>query len=410
MAKDGTQITLAVNARILVVKPRAGIGDFVLLMPAIRALRNTYPEARIDVLVSSGLQAFIERKSIKELRLFDNVIISPKKIPPRFSVNPLGFPSWNPEFIAFSRLLYDLHSTHYDAVLLFQYIEAVSHIEMMRMIVEATDATWKVGLENGQGTFLNVKVPHLGFGVKHQAEYAIEVVEAVGAVVGDRSLFFPLDEEECQQAQMLLWGGKRSPASRPLIAMHPGCASYMKARRWRPERFAQLADMVYGEFGGVLILLGGADELPLREQIASSMQSAMPTHILSGQESIGLVAATMKQCDLFIGNDSGLMHVSAAVGIPTVGIFGLTNHKAWGPYMPLDSGKSMIARLDLPCMPCAYVGHSSGNIEGCATVDCLNQLTAHIVAETVRRLIYENYGSDKFFRNEKGSEVSASIS
>jgi heptosyltransferase-2 len=268
----------------------------------------------------------------------------------------------------------------------------------------ATGAKWKVGLDNDRVPFLNVKVQHAGFGEKHQAEYAMDVVKAVGAKVQNKDLFFPLDNEECQQARILLWGERKYPIHQPIIAMHPGCASYMKARRWGPERFAQLADMVYSEFGGELILLGGTEEIPLREQVVSSMQSNMPTHILSGQESIGLVAALIKHCDLFVGNDSGLMHISTAVGTPTIGIFGLTNHKAWGPYTPTESGKSMVVRLELPCMPCAYIGHTSGSIEGCSTRDCLNKLSVETVYEAVRQMLYRIYGDERnFVRNRISS-------
>lgn len=396
MTKDGTIIALPLNAHILIVKPRSGIGDFILLMPALRALRNTYPKACIDLLVSSGLKALIDGKSLKELHLFDHIIVSPKKMPTKFSEQASNHPTLSSEFTEFIGLLRTLHSAHYDAVLLFQHLENASHINMIRLIIAATGAKWKIGLDNGHGTFLNVKVPHDGFGVKHQAEYSMDVVEAVGAQGYNKSLFFPLADEECQQARMLLWRERRSPIQRPVIAMHPGCASYMKARRWDPARFAQLADMLYREFGGELILLGGSEELPLRELIASSMQSAMPTYILSGQESISLVAAIIKQCDLFVGNDSGLMHLSTAVGTPTVGIFGLTNHKAWGPYTPTNSEKSMAVHLKLACMPCAYYDHTSGSLEGCSTRDCLNELSTDTVYKAILSLFSKNY-NNKYF-------------
>ena len=392
MTKDSTSITLPSNSRILVAKPKAGIGDFILLMPALRALRNAYPKACIDLLISTRLEASIDRELTKKLNLFNKIIVSPKKIPSKFSGDPSNPTSLSSEFTEFIRLLRNLRLAHYDAILVCQHLEEVSHIKLIRLIVSATRAKWKVGLDNGYGTFLNVKVQHDGYGVKHQAEYYIDVIKSIGAYVHDKSLFFPLDDEKSHQAQILLWKEKRSPRHRPVIAMHPGCAAYMKARRWNLERFAQLADMLYREFGGELVLLGGSEELLLREQVASSMQSAMPTHILSGQESIGLLAAILKQCDLFVGNDSGLMHLSTAVGTPTIGIFGLTNHKAFGPYTPTDSGKSMIVRLNLPCMPCTYVGHTSGNPEGCSTRDCLNKLSATTVAQAVRQLLYQTYG------------------
>ncbi len=379
-------ITLPDDAHILITQLKSGIGDFVLLMPSLRALREKYPKACIDLIVSSSLECLIKEHSFKELGLFDNIIISPKEIPSKSSTQSSSF-----DATQFVELLHNLRLAQYDAVLVCQHLMDASLVKILRCITSATRAKCRVGLDNGLGSFLNIKIHDKGFGVKHRAEYNMAIVEAVGAVVLDKRLFFPLNDKVCYQAHTLLWGAGNSLIQRPIIAMHPGCGFYMKARRWAPERFAQLADMLYEEFRGQLLLLGGPDELPLREQVICSMQSNMPTINLSGQENILLTAAIIKQCDLFIGNDSGLMHISAAVGTPTVGIFGLTNHRAWAPYTPTNPRRSAVACLNLPCMPCAFVGHSVGNPEGCATRDCLNELDADFVARVARNLLYETY-------------------
>ena len=107
--------------------------------------------------------------------------------------------------------------------------------------------------------------------------------------------------------------------------MHPGSGGYSTARRWAPERFAQLADTLFQDTGGQLILLGGPEEAELHQQIFELMQSDMPVRSFAGKGNIRVAAAILEQADLFIGNDSGLMHLAIAVGTPTVAIFGLTN-------------------------------------------------------------------------------------
>ncbi len=170
--------------------------------------------------------------------------------------------------------------------------------------------------------------------------------------------------------------------------MHPGSGGYSTARRWAPERFAQLADTLFNDTGGQLILLGGLEEAELHRQIIELMQSDMPVRSFAGKGNIRVAAAILEQADLFIGNDSGLMHLAVAVGTPTVAIFGLTNSSAWGPYTGgHPSRRAVVVKMDLPCMPCFYRGHDLGTPEGCMTRDCLTLLEVDPVATAARRLL-----------------------
>jgi ADP-heptose:LPS heptosyltransferase len=103
-----------------------------------------------------------------------------------------------------------------------------------------------------------------------------------------------------------------------------------------------------------------------------------------------VTAAALELADLFIGNDAGPMHLAAAVGTPTVAIFGLSNSEAWGPYTGGVPGRrAIVVKLDLPCMPCFYSGHLLGTPEGCATRDCLAMLGVDPVATAARKLLRE---------------------
>ena len=166
---------------------------------------------------------------------------------------------------------------------------------------------------------------------------------------------------------------------------------YSTARRWSPEHFAQLADTLFRDTGGQLILLGGPEETKLHQQIIEFMQSEMPVRSFAGKGNIRVAAAVLKQADLFIGNDSGLMHLAIAVGTPTVAIFGLTNSDAWGPYTGGQATQqAVVVKMDLPCMPCFYRGHNLGTPEGCMTRDCLTLLSVGPVASAARRMLRES--------------------
>ena len=187
--------------------------------------------------------------------------------------------------------------------------------------------------------------------------------------------------------------------------MHPGSGGYSLARRWAPERFAQLADTLFRDVGGQLILMGGPEECELHQQIMSMMRSAMPVRSFAGKGNIRVAAAVLEQADLFVGNDSGLMHLAVAVDTPTVAIFGLSNWDAWGPYTGGTTGQqAVVVKLDLPCMPCFYRGHELGTPEGCMTRDCLAMLGVDPVAVAARRLLHESRKQSRLIAEESTKE------
>src|SRR5437588_2863631 len=290
-----------------------------------------------------------------------------------------------------SPLWHNLRDWHYDAVLLLHHLTLPFGRLKHQLLLRATGAKWRAGLDNGHGWFLNVRVKDNGFGAMHEAEYNLAVAEAVGATTSDKRLTVPLSEEDHRQAWQLLYEHEAPDViKRPIIAMHPGSGSYSTARRWAPERFAQLADTLFADVGGQLLLLGGPEEAELHQQILGKLQSGIAARSLAGKGNIKVAAAVLELVDLFVGNDSALMHLATAVGTPTVAIYGLTNHKAWGPYTgEKTSQRATVVRLDLPCMPCFYRDHSLGTPEGCATRDCLALLGVDPGAVAARRMLKE---------------------
>ena len=373
------QITLRPNAHILVVK-LAGIGDLLLATPALRALRESYPQAQIDLLVTPDSAGLLDGWDV-----IDHTIVLDKYLfdyPQQMVIHPA-------RLLSLTTFWKTLRAGRYDAVLLFHHLTLPFGRLKHQALMRATGAKWRVGLDNGHGWFLNVRVKDDGFGAMHEAEYNMAVVEAVGSTIRSKKLFVPLNDEERTKARSLVYGNV-SPEQliRPIIAFHPGGGGYSIARRWSPEKFAHLADTLYHDVGGQLFLMGGPEEAELHQQIITMMQSDMPVRSLAGQGSIKVAAAVLELVDLFVGNDSSLMHLAAAVGTPTVAIFGLTNHKAWGPYTGDETNqRATVVRLDLPCMPCFYHGHELGTPEGCATRDCLAKLGVDPVAVAARKML-----------------------
>ena len=385
-----THITLPPSAHILVVK-LAGIGDLLLATPALQALHETYPQARIDLLVAPEAADLL-----KGWDVLHNIIVLNKYLfdsPKQFITHPQ---SLRP----LADLWQTLHAGKYDAVLLLHHLTLRFGRLKHQVLMRASGAKWRVGLDNGHGWFLNVRVQDDGFGAKHEAEYSMSIAEAVGAKVQHKHLIIPLsDAERAQARQLVFQNTPEDTISRPIIAMHPGSGGYSTARRWDPERFAQLADTLHRDTGAQLLLMGGPEEAELHERITAMMQSDMPVRSLAGKGTIKVATAVLELVDLFIGNDAGLMHLAAAVDTPIVAIFGLSNQKAWGPYTgEKNSKRAIIVSLDLPCMPCFYRGHELGTPEGCATRDCLASLGVDPVATAARHMLREhaqhkNYGN-----------------
>ena len=382
MSKHTQPLKLAPDAHILVVK-LATIGDLLLATPALRALRASYPEACIDLLVTPASAGILD-----DWEVINHVIVLDKYLfdyPKQLITHPTNLLRLRP-------LLRALRGGHYDAVLLMHHLTLFFGRRKHQALMLATGAKYLVGLDNGHGWFLNVKVNDEGFGFQHEADYNLAVAEAIGGKADGLGLTMPLTAEQRNAARQLVFGeDSQETAARPLIALHPGSGGYSSARRWPPERFAQLIDTLYQDTHGKFLLVGGPEEKELHQQILSQISSEVPVRSLAGKGKIQVAAAVLELADLFIGNDAGPMHLATAVGTPTVAIFGLSNSDAWGPYtgaLEQSRQRAIVVKQNLPCMPCFYRGHDLGTPEGCATRDCLTTLSIQPVAAASRRLLH----------------------
>ncbi len=417
-----TPVSLGVRPRILVVK-LAGLGDVLLTTPALRALRARYPNGRIDLLVTREAAPLL-----RDSPLVDRVITLDKYAYDR-PAQVLRHPTRLARVI---RPLAALRVARYDAVLLMHHLTLPFGRLKYRALLAVVAPRLMVGLDNGHGGYFDVRVPDYGFGTAHEAEYALAVAAAVDATLpaGQRGLRLAdlgwdegtsnaenaksaEDRSEDQTAyttkgveegarvtteQATSSTGRQYPMSLrasascvvdrvPLVAMHVGGGGYSLARRWPVERFAEVAAALHDEWGAHVVLVGGAEEQALHAELLARLGKPKWAESLAGQTEPRALAGLLAQCALFVGNDSLPMHLAAAAGIPVAAIFGPSNARAWGPYVPDAPHRAAIVRRDLACSPCFYRGHQLGTPQGCPPRPCLTELPATAVLAASRRLL-----------------------
>ena len=164
--------------------------------------------------------------------------------------------------------------------------------------------------------------------------------------------------------------------TKPTLGINAG-ATYGSAKRWYPERFAQVASEFSDKFD--IIIFGGPGEVEMAKEIEDNLIS-LNTHNfinLAGKTNIEELCSNIAGCSLFITNDSGPMHVAAAYQVPTVAIFGPTKHKETSQWM---NEKSKIVREEMECAPCMKRECPLKHHE------CMKKITASKVIEAVKEL------------------------
>lgn len=172
----------------------------------------------------------------------------------------------------------------------------------------------------------------------------------------------------------------------PIVGIHTGTSTFKNQdkRRWPKEYFIQLIDLLPDTH---FVLFGALDEIEINRSIQSSVQNSNQVTVVDNK-TIREVAAIIARLDAFISNDSGLMHIAAAMGIPTVAILGPTNPNFIHPWHV----KHRVARLDLPCSPCFYYSPRPLYCKLNNSYRCLAELKAETVADAVTSLLKETVG------------------
>lgn len=358
--------------RILAVK-LADLGDALMITPALRALKATYPAARLDVLTTNGGPALEGLPYVDQILFFDKYSYDT----PREALQPENLGQA-------LKFFGQLSQVGYDAVIFFHHFSLAFGALKFAGLGLATLAPVRVGLDNGfsRGWFLTHKLHDLGFGAISETDYWLELVELLGAKLpegdaGEPEIFVSDAARATAQARLNGW-----PA---VLALAPGGGGYSLSRRWLPIRFAQVADYFVQKHHMAVVILGSADEVALAEEIRTMMQQPDAATILAGETSVPEVVALLEGCALFVGNDGGLAHLAAVAHTPGAVVFGPTNARAWKPFY--ENLRVVQAPTVLPCRPCLYRNNGLGTRYGCAPRPCLTNIAAQQVIEAAEAVL-----------------------
>lgn len=295
------------------------IGDAILTLPAVASIRATYPKAHIAMLVKPWVADIYKIFSdVDDIILYEN----------KFD-NPTGV----------LRLARKLKKEKFDlAILLQNAIEAA-------IIALAAGIPLRAGYDSdGRSLLLTHRVRRTEAIKKiHQVDYYLEMVKALGCVSVNRevNLKTKINISDARDVLRKYLSGSQ----KDLLGIAPG-ATYGAAKKWFPERFAQVADLIDKELLLQGIILGGKAD----GKTAMDVQKLAHVELinLAGKTNLREAIFLISQCRLFISNDSGLMHIAGALDIPTIAIFGSTNPATTSPV----GKKSIIVRKQVSCSPC----------------------------------------------------------
>jgi len=317
---------------ILIILPN-WLGDAVMATPTIEALCIAYPEAKLTLVGS-----YVSIEALKH---------HPKCIRSYIDETKKG----GNRFLNTYRFAKEL-GTHNMAITFRNQL----HSSLM-LFYSGTPIT--VGRKSWHSQFLlthAIKPSHPSHLVEQYCDIAQSLSEQP-LLIGKLRLHIPVHHYE-----------------RPTLGINPG-ATYGSAKRWYPEKFAEVARAFSNTHE--IVIFGGPSEVEMANDIESRLAGISLTN-MAGKTSIYELCAMIGGLDIFITNDSGPMHVAAAYQVPTVAIFGPTRHLETSQW---KNEKSVIVRHDMNCAPCMKRECPLGHHE------CMKNITSHEVIEAVRSLI-----------------------
>lgn len=337
--------------RRLLVRSTNWIGDAVMTTPAVSAIRANFPSARISMLVKPWVAPiFAHSPHVDQILMYDD--------------RGRHAGTWGKV-----RLARELRRGHFDAAILLQNAVEAAIIAFMAGVGV------RIGFDtDGRRLLLTHPVHRRADVLKiHQTGYYLEMLRGAGLTIGTHDLELKVGENARRQACKRLEAlGLRD--GRAVVGINPS-ATFGPTKQWFPERFAQLADRVRAAFDAHVVLFGGPGDRGLGQRIASGMKR--PPVDLCGRTTLGEAMALIQACDLFVTNDSGLMHVAAALDVPLVAIFGSTNPVATGP----SSRRSRVVQSPVDCAPCLKPHCPLGHM------DCMRNITVGDVFGAVREML-----------------------
>ena len=328
----------------ILVRATNWLGDAVMTTPALVGLRSHYPDAEIVLLANPLVaQMFSCHPSIDRVMVYDKRGV-------------------HKGFKGFWRMVNELRRQHFDGVVLLQ-----NAIESALLAICAGIPCRAGYTTDGRRLLLNYPVTvSRADKLLHHTVYYRQLLLRLGISAADVPVSLACSEAEHKWATELL-------ADENVIAINPG-AAYGSAKRWLPERFAEVADTLAGRYGAKIVLTGGPGEREIGDDIAQAMHA--PVLNMVAQTSVRQMMALLAHSRLLVSNDSGPMHVASAFSVPIVAVFGSTDHTTTCP----ASGNVRIVRKPTDCAPCL--------LRQCPTDHrCMTAITAADVIQAATELL-----------------------
>ena len=294
---------------ILFIKPSA-LGDIVMALPALSALRRSFPQARITWLVRPEFAPLIEgHPHLDEILFFDR--------------RHLGKAWHHPgAFGSLLSLIADLRRRRFDAVVDLQGLLRSAGLAWLSGCPQRFGPVWQREFAHH---FYTTAVPARPEWV-HVIDYYMKILEAMGA--RDRAVEFVLPQKPAAVAAVAALLARPEIKPEQYAVLIPGSAQISKC--WPPERFAALADRLASDHGLTIVATGGRGEGAMIEQIAE--HSDCPITNLAGATSLPELIEVLRGARIVISNDTGPGHIAAALGRPLVMMFSWSNPLRVGPY------------------------------------------------------------------------------
>jgi predicted lipopolysaccharide heptosyltransferase III len=351
------------NSKILIIK-LSYIGDTVTLIPVINNLKEKVPDATLDVMVNRGTEELLTyHPYIRNIYAYDRQLAKGRFF------NSISY---------HLKLFRILRSEQYDVVIDFTLGDRSAFISLI------TGASTRISYQCA------TKISHLLMNhfiainplEHHIVDFQLEALRFFGLQDFRRpyEIYIP-DQIQVRIDHLLDQAGV---SGRPLnIAIHPGAGK--KARQWRPERFGEIAQRLRAKYNARIILLGGPEDQNIVDVVEDRLVSdaALKFSDLSLLE----MAALLKRCHLFIGNDTAPGHIAAGVQCPTLTLFGPNLPLLWRPISPHGD----VLFKDLPCCRCRH------EVELCIRPEnnCMDMITVDEVWEKAEDLLAKVYFSPK---------------
>ncbi len=343
----GSRSSSALNsARILLIKP-SSLGDIVHAFPVVSAIKAQWPGSHITWLVKRQWADLVERaEGVDQVWPVEMTVTS---------------------WIEAGRAL---RAQRFDLAIDLQGLFRSG------ILARLSGAPTRIGFANGrEGSpwFYTQRVPVLSPDL-HAVDRYLSVVAALGASLPDKPRFrFRLSEEDMTVVRKLCQS-KGLSVDKPWVAMNIGAR--WPTKRWSPSSFAAVVDQLHEVQLDPVVMIGGAEERAYTNTLRALTDR--PFIDLSGEIPLGYLPALLSKATAMITNDSGPMHIAAALGVPVVAIFGPTSPARTGPY----GGGHQVLTSRIPCSPCF-----SRVCRHVPELECLHRIQPTQVVDVIRPLL-----------------------